>query len=160
MNTHAEPLPTERTSTRSILSRPGSTCVEGPQCDVWAFLQDLIDSRNSPDAPDVSADREVSVLDPVTGTPRRMLMFGSNNYLGLANHPYVREHVIRAIGAYGAGIGGPPLLNGTTRLHRELELRLAALKDRRRPSFRAVTSQRRSRHRLFMNPRTRSSTMP
>jgi len=57
-----------------------------------------------------------------------MLMFGSNNYLGLANHPLVRSRVQDAIRRYGIGIGGPPLLNGYTQLHRELELRLAHLK--------------------------------
>jgi glycine C-acetyltransferase len=75
-----------------------------------------------------ASDTEVDVLDPVTGSPRRMLMFGSNNYLGFANDPYVREVAIRALNRFGTGIGGPPLLNGTTTLHRDLELRLAALK--------------------------------
>jgi glycine C-acetyltransferase len=74
------------------------------------------------------ADREVIVTDPASGHPRRMLMFGSNNYLGLANHPSVRAHVEAAIREFGIGIGGPPLLNGYTSLHRELEARLAALK--------------------------------
>ncbi len=74
------------------------------------------------------ADREVTVVDRVSGITRTMLMFGSNNYLGLANHPYVAGAVHRALARYGAGIGGPPLLNGFTRLHRELEERLAALK--------------------------------
>jgi glycine C-acetyltransferase len=55
-------------------------------------------------------------------------MFGSNNYLGLANHPYIKEYVCRMIQKYGAGIGGPPLLNGYTALHHELEERLAHLK--------------------------------
>lgn len=75
-----------------------------------------------------AADREVTVVDPYTGKSKQMLMFGSNNYLGLANHRYVREYAQRAIREYGAGIGGPPLLNGYTSLHRELEERLAALK--------------------------------
>ena len=75
-----------------------------------------------------AADRSVKVDDPQTGREREMLMFGSNNYLGLANHPYVRERVIQALRRYGTGIGGPPLLNGYTKLHRELEERLAALK--------------------------------
>ena len=77
-----------------------------------------------------AADREVTIIDPLTGQRRSMLMFGSNNYLGLANHPYVREQVRRATVAYGVGIGGPPLLNGYTALHRELEERLAALKGK------------------------------
>ena len=75
-----------------------------------------------------AADREVTLIDPFTGDSRTMLMFGSNNYLGLANHPYVRERAASALREFGVGIGGPPLLNGYTRLHHELEERLAALK--------------------------------
>ena len=75
-----------------------------------------------------AADREVSILDRITGKKKNMLMFGSNNYLELASHPYVREKAEEAIRKYGAGIGGPPLLNGYTILHRQLEERLAALK--------------------------------
>ena len=74
------------------------------------------------------ADREVEVIDAATGSLRKMLMFGSNNYLGLANHPKVPERVQNAISQYGVGIGGPPLLNGHTSLHRELQERLSALK--------------------------------
>jgi glycine C-acetyltransferase len=75
-----------------------------------------------------ASDREVLVADSESGLSRGMLMFGSNNYLGLAHHPLVRERVARCITEYGVGIGGPPLLNGYTCLHRELEARLAALK--------------------------------
>ncbi len=75
------------------------------------------------------ADRIVTVADTFTGNIKSMLMFGSNNYLGLANHPYVKEFVSRILLKYGAGIGGPPLLNGYTALHRELEERLAQLKN-------------------------------
>ena len=75
-----------------------------------------------------AADREVEVVDPFTGTARRLLMFGSNNYLGLARHSLVLERAALTLRKFGAGIGGPPLLNGYTSLHRELEKRLAALK--------------------------------
>ncbi len=74
------------------------------------------------------AGREVEVIDSATGKTRKMLMFGSNNYLGLADHPYVVEQVRSAIREYGVGLSGPPLLNGYTRLHRKLEERLSALK--------------------------------
>lgn len=73
-------------------------------------------------------DREVRIVDPLSGESRSMLMFGSNSYLGLADHPHVRERAQRAIDEFGVGLGGPPLLNGYTTLHRELEERLAALK--------------------------------
>ncbi|HLP15314.1 MAG TPA: aminotransferase class I/II-fold pyridoxal phosphate-dependent enzyme [Bacteroidota bacterium] len=75
------------------------------------------------------ADREILMLDPVTGAHKLMLMFGSNNYLGLANHPYVRQSVKHAIDRFGVGIGGPPLLNGHTSLHAQLESRIAELKQ-------------------------------
>ncbi|MCK5456239.1 MAG: pyridoxal phosphate-dependent aminotransferase family protein, partial [Melioribacteraceae bacterium] len=75
-----------------------------------------------------AADREVIVEDNYTKIKNKMLMFGSNNYLGLANHPYVKRKTEEAIERYGVGVGGPPLLNGYTDLHRELEERLAAFK--------------------------------
>jgi 8-amino-7-oxononanoate synthase len=68
------------------------------------------------------------IEDPMTGLVRRMIMLGSNSYLGLATHPHVVERAKQAIDRYGCGMGGPPLLNGTTNLHRELELALARLK--------------------------------
>ena len=95
-----------------------------------AFLDDLAANNHLLQMRCITsaADREVTVVDPRTGSPRQMLMFGSTSYLGIANHPYVKERVHQAIREYGVGIGGPPLLNGYTRLHRELEERLAALK--------------------------------
>lgn len=76
------------------------------------------------------ADREVWVDDPISGQCRPMLMFASNNYLGLANHPHVLAKVQQALRDYGAGIGGPPLLNGYLGLSSQLEERLAALKGK------------------------------
>lgn len=75
-----------------------------------------------------AADRQVEVIDPLTNKPKKMLMFGSNNYLGLANHPYVCEMVHKTIDRYGTGIGGPPLLNGYNNLIHELEERLSFIK--------------------------------
>ncbi len=73
-------------------------------------------------------DREVTIWDPRTRKYRKMLMFAANNYLGLANHTYVRQRVSKAVNEYGVGVGGPPLLNGYTKLMQELEERIAALK--------------------------------
>lgn len=74
------------------------------------------------------AGPEVLVQDIYSRVPRKMLMFGSNNYLNLASHPYIIEKVKSAVDAYGIGTGGPPLLNGYTKLHEELEEKLAYLK--------------------------------
>lgn len=77
-----------------------------------------------------AAGREVVVRDPFTSQQRTMLMFASNNYLGLANDPRVTAFVKKAVDEFGAGIGGPPLLNGYIRLIEEAEERLAAFKSK------------------------------
>ncbi len=56
---------------------------------------------------------------------QRLIMIGSNNYLGLTTHPKVREAAIEAIRRYGPSCTGSRLLNGTLTLHEELEARLA-----------------------------------
>lgn len=72
--------------------------------------------------------RSALVRDATTGDVRPMLMFGSNNYLGLANDPLVLKRVEESLRQFGAGVAGPPMLNGTTSVHRQLECRLARLK--------------------------------
>lgn len=56
---------------------------------------------------------------------KKLLMIGSNNYLGLTNHPKVREAAIDAIRKYGTSCTGSRFLNGTLHMHLELEERLA-----------------------------------
>ncbi|OGO16437.1 MAG: 8-amino-7-oxononanoate synthase [Chloroflexi bacterium RBG_13_68_17] len=57
---------------------------------------------------------------------RRILMIGSNNYLGLTTDPRVRQAAIEATRRYGTSCTGSRFLNGTLALHQELERRLAA----------------------------------
>jgi 8-amino-7-oxononanoate synthase len=56
---------------------------------------------------------------------RKILMIGSNNYLGLTTDPRVRQAAIEAIDRYGTSCTGSRFLNGTLALHMELEDRLA-----------------------------------
>lgn len=56
---------------------------------------------------------------------KKMIMIGSNNYLGLTNHPKVKEAAINAIKKYGTGCAGSRFLNGTLDIHVELEEKLA-----------------------------------
>jgi 8-amino-7-oxononanoate synthase len=56
---------------------------------------------------------------------KKVLMFGSNCYSGLVNHPKVKEAAIEAIKKYGTGCAGSPFLNGTLDLHKKLERRIA-----------------------------------
>jgi 8-amino-7-oxononanoate synthase len=60
-----------------------------------------------------------------TVSGRRVIMVGSNNYLGLTVHPKVREAAIHAIEKYGSGCTGSRFLNGNLDIHRELEDKLA-----------------------------------
>ena len=56
---------------------------------------------------------------------KKVLMFGSNSYLGLTNHPKVKEAAIEATKKYGTGCAGSRFLNGTLDIHVELENKLA-----------------------------------
>src|SRR6201992_3079876 len=57
---------------------------------------------------------------------KRVLMFGSNSYLGLTNHPKIKEASKKAIDKYGTGCAGSRFFNGALALHIDLEKRLAA----------------------------------
>ena len=61
-----------------------------------------------------------------------VLLLCSNNYLGLADHPRVREAAAEAAMRYGAGAGASRLVSGTMRIHRRLEERLAEFKGSER----------------------------
>jgi 8-amino-7-oxononanoate synthase len=56
---------------------------------------------------------------------KRVIMIGSNNYLGLTNHPRVKEAAIKAIERFGCGCAGSRFLNGNLEMHEELEIKLA-----------------------------------
>ena len=61
---------------------------------------------------------------------RRTIMIGSNNYLGLAGDPRVKEAAINAIKKFGSTCSGSRLLNGTLVMHEELESKLAKFLNR------------------------------
>jgi glycine C-acetyltransferase len=59
---------------------------------------------------------------------REVLLFCSNNYLGLADHPLLKEAVVRAVEKYGVSSGASRLVSGTMELHEALEKRIAEFK--------------------------------
>jgi len=61
----------------------------------------------------------------VTISGKRLIMIGSNNYLGLTAHPHVRQAAIDAVCEFGPSCTGSRFLNGTLSLHTKLEERLA-----------------------------------
>ena len=69
----------------------------------------------------ISSEQDTEVI--MNG--KKVLMFGSNIYMGLTNHPKVIEAAIEATKKYGTGMAGSPFLNGTLTIHKDLEARLA-----------------------------------
>lgn len=59
---------------------------------------------------------------------KKVLMFCSNNYLGLSNHPRLKEAAVKAVQTHGAGSGSVRPIAGTMDIHVELEERLARFK--------------------------------
>jgi 8-amino-7-oxononanoate synthase len=70
---------------------------------------------------EIESEQDTEVM--ISG--KKVLMFGSNAYLGLLNHPKVKEAAIKATQKYGTGCAGSRYLNGTLDLHTKLEKRLA-----------------------------------
>jgi 8-amino-7-oxononanoate synthase len=60
---------------------------------------------------------------------QRLCNFGSNNYLGLANHPLIRKAVTEAVEKWGWGSGASRLVTGHMGAHQQLEQRLAAFRQ-------------------------------
>ena len=60
----------------------------------------------------------------------RLIMCGSNNYLGLTTHPKVRQAALDAIQRFGTSCTGSRFLNGTIELHEQLERELAEKAER------------------------------
>lgn len=72
---------------------------------------------------EIQSDQDTVVL--IGG--KKVMMFGSNSYLGLTNHPKVKEAAKAAIDKYGTGCAGSRFLNGTLDIHIHLEEKLAKL---------------------------------
>lgn len=102
-------------------------------------MLELVDTKTDWIADEIAALKEAGLFNTIRtiespmgawvtidGRPR--LNFCANNYLGLANHPRVREAAKRAIDTYGVGPGAVRTIAGTMSLHVELEKRLAAFK--------------------------------
>jgi 8-amino-7-oxononanoate synthase len=86
------------------------------RADRWRFFRTLTGPQGE----------YVRVRDGANGAERELLMLASNNYLGLAHHPQVREAVAAAALDEGAGAGASRHVSGSMRLHEALERRLAA----------------------------------
>ncbi|MFY0685735.1 MAG: pyridoxal phosphate-dependent aminotransferase family protein [Cyclobacteriaceae bacterium] len=83
--------------------------------------QDLMEYNRYPFFRMIESEQGTEVI--VKG--KKVLMFGSNSYLGLTTHPKIKEAAEAAVRKYGSSCAGSRFLNGTSNLHVELEERLA-----------------------------------
>lgn len=79
------------------------------QSDLYPFFRAIEDSSGS----------------TVIVKGKKQIMIGSNNYLGLTHHPYVKEAAIKAIEKFGTGCTGSRFLNGNLSIHDELDIKIA-----------------------------------
>lgn len=77
----------------------------------------------------ISSDQDTEVL--MNG--KKVLMFGSNSYMGLTNHPKVIEAAVEATKKYGTGMAGSPFLNGTLDVYKNLRQDLPNMWARKTP---------------------------
>ena len=87
--------------------------------DLYDYYEDRMDRCPFLQVVEGSSDGTVIVRG------QEKIMIGSNNYLGLTNHPEVKEAAIKAVEKYGTGCTGSRLLNGNLDLHEQLEAELA-----------------------------------
>ena len=99
----------------------------GPGVDIFKKCYEFRDADEVKAAGLYSYFRTIaSAQDPVvTMDGKQVVMLGSNNYLGLTNHPEVKRAAQEAIAKYGTGCAGSRFLNGTLDIHVQLEEKLA-----------------------------------
>ena len=108
--------------------KPGVSAKSQQSTDKWAFLaRGLSEIRERGLARSVR-DMQSGPGPRVEFDGRKVLLMASNDYLGLANDPKVKERAARALLQWGTGSGGSRLTTGSMTLHGELEARLAAFK--------------------------------
>jgi 8-amino-7-oxononanoate synthase len=91
------------------------------KCSLSDPAQVMIEAGLYPYFREIESDQHTVV--EING--KSVLMFGSNSYLGLTNHPKVKAAAIEAVNKYGTGCAGSRFLNGTLDIHIRLEERLA-----------------------------------
>ncbi|MDA8131982.1 MAG: pyridoxal phosphate-dependent aminotransferase family protein [Elusimicrobia bacterium] len=96
------------------------------KCRSFTIARQLIESGIYPYFKELESEQ----APEVTIQGKKFIMFGSNNYLGLANDPRMKQAAIDAVKKYGTGVAGSRFLNGNTVLHTDLEKKLAAFKGR------------------------------
>ncbi|MBI5166271.1 MAG: aminotransferase class I/II-fold pyridoxal phosphate-dependent enzyme [candidate division NC10 bacterium] len=96
------------------------------KCRAYTAAKEVMAAGYYPYFRQITSAQEPEVI--VNG--RKMIMIGSNNYLGLTTHPKIKEAAIKAVKKYGTGCAGSRFLNGTLDLHEEVEKKIALFKGK------------------------------
>ena len=96
------------------------------KCRNFTIVRQLMESGIYPFFKELESEQ----APEITIKGKKFIMFGSNNYLGLANDPRMKQAAIDAVKKFGTGTAGSRFLNGNTALHMELERKLAVFKGR------------------------------
>jgi 8-amino-7-oxononanoate synthase len=129
---HPEPYPLPRpAAAREINNRPvrrktpavPQHCTLLDKAKNFTTASKLRESGLYPYFRTISSAQDTEVI--IEG--QKVLMLGSNSYLGLTNHPKIKEAAQAAVEKYGTGCAGSRFLNGTLDIHLELEAALAQL---------------------------------
>lgn len=108
--------------------KPGVSTKSQQPTDKWTFLARGLSEIRERGLVRSVRDMQSGPGPRVEFDGRKVLLMASNDYLGLANDPKVKERAARALLQWGTGSGGSRLTTGSMTLHGELEARLAAFK--------------------------------
>lgn len=94
----------------------------------WQIFEDILDQKKSQQLYRNTKEISSAQAAHIIYQGQNQLMLASNDYLGLIDHPEVKEAAKEAINIYGVGSGGSRLTTGTLPLHNQLETALASFK--------------------------------
>lgn len=124
-------LQEQRVLVKNVPSNPYANNTPKPKSTSdkpWQIFQDILDQKKSQQLYRNTKEISSAQAAHIIYQGQNQLMLASNDYLGLIDHPEVKEAAKEAINIYGVGSGGSRLTTGTLPLHNQLETALASFK--------------------------------
>ena len=124
-------LQEQRVLVKNVPSNPYANNTPKPKSTSdkpWQIFEDILDQKKSQQLYRNTKEISSAQAAHIIYQGQNQLMLASNDYLGLIDHPEVKEAAREAINIYGVGSGGSRLTTGTLPLHNQLETTLASFK--------------------------------
>lgn len=124
-------LQEQRVLVKNVPSNPYANNTPKPKSTSdkpWQIFQDILDQKKIQQLYRNTKEISSAQAAHIIYQGQNQLMLASNDYLGLIDHPEVKEAAKEAINIYGVGSGGSRLTTGTLPLHNQLETALASFK--------------------------------